>query len=148
MLTLTIGTFAIALNHLLLIAALILATFVGWRVAKRGGENPESVLFNLFLLGMLAADPASGLPPETLFLMGRLAEHHACRTAEVHRTLTRSWRKVRGRRWRALRARLAELSRSAAPGGVGFNSPDDGAHTPLAGVLADAIAPELLPIKH
>ena len=55
MLTLTIGTFAIALNHLLLISALILATLVGWRVAKRGGENPESVLFSLFLLGMLAA---------------------------------------------------------------------------------------------
>jgi len=55
MLTLTIGTFAIALNHLLLITALILATLVGWRVAKRGGENPESVLFTLFLLGMLAA---------------------------------------------------------------------------------------------
>ena len=55
MLTLTIGTFAIALNHLLLISALILATLVGWRVAKRGGENPESVLFSLFLLGLLAA---------------------------------------------------------------------------------------------
>ena len=55
MLTLTIGTFAIALNHLLLISALILATLVGWRVAKRGGENPESVLFSLFLLGMLSA---------------------------------------------------------------------------------------------
>ena len=55
MLTLTIGTFAIALNHILLIGALILATLVGWRVAKRGGENPESVLFSLFLLGMLAA---------------------------------------------------------------------------------------------
>ncbi|WP_198919197.1 TlpA family protein disulfide reductase [Pseudomonas chlororaphis] len=55
MLTFTIGTFAIALNHLLLISALALATLVGWRVAKRGGENPESVLFGLFLLGMLAA---------------------------------------------------------------------------------------------
>ena len=55
MLTLTLGTFAIALNHLLLISALALATFVGWRTAKRGGENPESVLFSLFLLGMLAA---------------------------------------------------------------------------------------------
>ena len=55
MLTFTIGTFAIALNHLLLISALILATLVGWRVAKRGGENPESVLFSLFLLGLLAA---------------------------------------------------------------------------------------------
>lgn len=55
MLTFTIGTFAIALNHLLLIGALALATLVGWRVAKRGGENPESALFGLFLLGMLAA---------------------------------------------------------------------------------------------
>ena len=55
MLTFTLGTFAIALNHLLLISALALATFVGWRVAKRGGENPESVLFSLFLLGLLSA---------------------------------------------------------------------------------------------
>jgi len=55
MLTFTIGTFAIALNHLLLISALALATLVGWRVAKRGGDNPESVLFSLFLLGMLVA---------------------------------------------------------------------------------------------
>ncbi len=55
MLTFTLGTFAIALNHLLLISALALATCVGWRVAKRGGENPESVLFSLFLMGMLAA---------------------------------------------------------------------------------------------
>ncbi len=55
MLTFTLGTFAIALNHLLLISALALATFVGWRSAKRGGENPESTLFSLFLFGMLAA---------------------------------------------------------------------------------------------
>ncbi|KAB0499601.1 TlpA disulfide reductase family protein [Pseudomonas vancouverensis] len=55
MLTFTLGTFAIALNHLLLISALALATFVGWRVAKRGGDNPESALFSLFLLGMLVA---------------------------------------------------------------------------------------------
>ena len=55
MLTLTIGSFALAINHLLLILALALATLVGWRVAKRGGENPESVLFSLCLLGLLAA---------------------------------------------------------------------------------------------
>lgn len=54
MLTFTLGTFAIALNHLLLISALALATMVGWRVAKRGGDN-ESALFSLFLLGLLAA---------------------------------------------------------------------------------------------
>ena len=58
MLTLTIGSFALAINHLLLILALALATLVGWRVAKRGGENPESALFGLFLLGLLAARSA------------------------------------------------------------------------------------------
>ena len=55
MLTLTLGSFALAINHLLLILALALATFVGWRVAKRGGENPESVLFGLFVLGLVVA---------------------------------------------------------------------------------------------
>lgn len=55
MLTLTLGTFALSINHLLLLLALALATLVGWRVAKRGGENPESVLFGLFMLAMLVA---------------------------------------------------------------------------------------------
>src|SRR5215469_12403088 len=64
-------------------------------------------------LATIAADPASGLPPTTLFLMGRLAEHYAGVTGGTRRTLTRSWRKVRGKRWRALRARLGELHQSA-----------------------------------
>ncbi|WP_397458249.1 prolipoprotein diacylglyceryl transferase family protein [Pseudomonas asplenii] len=55
MLTLTLGTFALSINHLLLLLALALATLVGWWVAKRGGENPESVLFSLFILALLAA---------------------------------------------------------------------------------------------
>jgi CHAD domain-containing protein len=65
-------------------------------------------------LAAIAADPESGLPPTTLFLMGRLAEHYARVTGETRRTLTRSWRKVRGKRWKALRARLGELHESAA----------------------------------
>ena len=55
MLTLNLGPLVIALDHLLLLAALGLATLVGWRVAKRGGDNPESSLFSLFLLGLLGA---------------------------------------------------------------------------------------------
>lgn len=55
MLTVNIGPVAMALDHLLLLAALGLATLVGWRVAKRGGDNPESSLFSLFLLGLLGA---------------------------------------------------------------------------------------------
>ena len=64
-------------------------------------------------LAAIAADPPSDLPPTTLFLMGRLAEHYAQVTGETRRTLARSWRKVRGRRWKALRARLGALHDSA-----------------------------------
>jgi CHAD domain-containing protein len=64
-------------------------------------------------LGAIAADPASSLPPKTLFLMGRLAEHYAGVMTETRHTLNRSWRKVRGKRWKTLRARLGELHESA-----------------------------------
>ncbi|MHA6196363.1 TlpA family protein disulfide reductase [Pseudomonas wadenswilerensis] len=55
MLTVNIGPIALALDHLLLLLALGLATLVGWRVARRGGDNPESSLFNLFILGLICA---------------------------------------------------------------------------------------------
>jgi CHAD domain-containing protein len=64
-------------------------------------------------LAAIVADPAAGLPPTTLFLMGRLAEHYAQVTGETRGTLTRSWRRVRGKRWKALRARLGQLRESA-----------------------------------
>ena len=56
-----------------------------------------------------------GLPPATLFHMGRLAEHHTRVTSEARTTVTKSWRKVRGRRWKSLRARLGELEHTAPP---------------------------------
>jgi CHAD domain-containing protein len=64
-------------------------------------------------LSLIAADSSNGLPPATLFLMGRLAESHRRVTADARRTLTKSWRRVR-RRWKALRQRLAEPA--LAPG--------------------------------
>jgi CHAD domain-containing protein len=64
-------------------------------------------------LAAIAAEPAAALPPTTLFLMGRLAEHYAQVTAETRNTLARSWRKVRGKRWKTLRARLGALQDSA-----------------------------------
>ncbi len=69
-------------------------------------------------LGALAADPACALPPPTLFLMGKLAEHHARLTCATRATVTRSWRKVRGRRWKALRARLGDFDSSSAPAAI------------------------------
>jgi len=101
-------------------------------------------------LAALAADPANGLPAATLFLMGRLAEHHAGTTAQARKTLTRSWRKVRGKRWRALRARLEQLSDTAceasnrAPAQLG--RADEAA---IAAVpLRHAPEPQAGPIKH
>jgi CHAD domain-containing protein len=102
-------------------------------------------------LAALAADAASGLPPATLFLMGRLAEHHVRRTAEAHGTLTRSWRKVRGRRWRALRARLAELTASAEAANAAYGAQEAAAaeRAPAAAsALGHATAPDMRPIKH
>ncbi|WP_341520847.1 TlpA disulfide reductase family protein [Pseudomonas sp. G.S.17] len=55
MLSVSIGPFALAVVHLLLIGALALATLVGWLTSRRTGANPESALFGLFLLGLLAA---------------------------------------------------------------------------------------------
>lgn len=55
MLTVTLGPLTMALNHLLMLAALGIASLVGWWVARRGGESPESALFNLFLIGLLCA---------------------------------------------------------------------------------------------
>ena len=64
-------------------------------------------------LAALAADEVP-LPPETLFLMGRLAESHLRETRRARKTLARAWRKVSGRRWKALRARMDALAGAAA----------------------------------
>jgi len=101
-------------------------------------------------LATLAADPANGLPPATLFLMGRLAEHHASTTAEARKTLTGSWRKVRGKRWRALRTKLAELSDTAGEANNG--APAQPTHAHDAAMAATSLGPvpepEPRPIKH
>ena len=94
-------------------------------------------------LARLAADPA-GLPPETLFLMGRLAERHAHLTADARRTLERSWRKIRGKRWKAMRARLDELSRIAA----GPLAGEPGAEEFLPPEVVVAAPPALRPLNH
>ena len=66
-------------------------------------------------LGALAVDCGATLPPETLFLMGRLAEHHGEQTAKARKTLARGWRKVSGKRWKVLRQRMEELAAKTHP---------------------------------
>lgn len=103
-------------------------------------------------LAALAADPASGLPPATLFLMGRLAEQNAQVTAHARETVTRSWRKLRGKRWRALRARLGQLTEAAAPNGAlaTTRAPEEvaSAAADIATTASHSPAPEFRPVKH
>jgi CHAD domain-containing protein len=90
-------------------------------------------------LASLAADGAS-LPPETLFLMGRLAEHHLDETRKAHKTLTRTWRKVRGRRWKGLRACMQELRDAASEAEPEAPSTDPPAALPAEAAPAPAPA--------
>lgn len=55
MLSFSLGPFALAMNHLLLLGALALATVVGWISGRRQRINPERELFGLFVLGLVVA---------------------------------------------------------------------------------------------
>jgi CHAD domain-containing protein len=57
----------------------------------------------------LAAVPPKGFPPETLFLMGRLAEHYAIAAASARKQHGKGFGKVRGR-WKRLRTRFEKTA--------------------------------------
>jgi triphosphatase len=104
-------------------------------------------------LAAIATDPASALPPPTLFLMGRLAEHYARVTTETRRTLVRSWRKVRGKRWKALRARLGELHARAEAASDTLSTAAAASSAHFIPAEANTFAgqppePEARPLKH
>lgn len=65
-------------------------------------------------LAALASAPPKGIPPETLFLMGRLAEHYAGTAARARKVYARAYRKVRGR-WKKLRMKFTESAAHTAP---------------------------------
>jgi triphosphatase len=56
-------------------------------------------------LRALASSPPKDIPPETLFLMGRFAEHYASAAARARKLYVKGYRKVRGR-WKRLRVKL------------------------------------------
>jgi triphosphatase len=58
-------------------------------------------------LKALAGAPPKSLPPETLFLMGRLAEHNASAAARARKLCAKGYRKVRGR-WKRLRLKFED----------------------------------------
>jgi CHAD domain-containing protein len=66
-------------------------------------------------LKVLAGAPPKGMPSETIFLMGRLAEHYAGAAARARRTYAKRYRKVRGR-WKKLRMTMQASAANAAVG--------------------------------
>jgi CHAD domain-containing protein len=98
-------------------------------------------------LESISADTRTSLPAETLFLMGRMAEHQLRLTEGARKTLARSWKKVGGKRWKALRARMDELSseaeRATAPAPVAAEHPP-GSEGPAASVPGG----EAQPVRH
>jgi CHAD domain-containing protein len=114
------------------------------RMQDRLGEQHDAYVASK-RLSALAADAASSLPPATLFLMGRLAEHHRSITAEARRTVAKSWRRVRGKRWRALRHGLAALESAAAVSAV---APAAVPAAPAGGANGGTTPPESHPLSH
>jgi hypothetical protein len=93
-------------------------------------------------LASIVADPGSHLPADTVFFMGRLAEHHVKETARARKDLAGAWRRVRGRRWKALSAKMQEVSEKSQPAAANF--PPSGAAA--AGPAPAPAAPEVAPV--
>jgi len=69
-------------------------------------------------LNSLASAPPPGIPPDTLFLMGRLAQHHTAAEARARKGYAKGYRKIRGR-WKRLRMKFADRAAKPAPGSSG-----------------------------
>jgi triphosphatase len=65
-------------------------------------------------LQVLAGAPPKGIPPETLFLMGRLAGHYEGAALRARRLHAKAYRKVRGR-WKRLRMMFEDSAVKDAP---------------------------------
>ena len=118
------------------------------RLQDRLGAKQDAYMAKLRLMAIVA-DPATRLPADTLFFMGRFAEHQVLATAQARKTLRRSWRKVAGKRWNALRAKMEEL-RASAPLSAAVTLQETvqaSASAPVAGPEF-AAATDSRPLKH
>jgi CHAD domain-containing protein len=65
-------------------------------------------------LKAIANAPPKGIPPETSFLMGRLAEHYASVGARARKRYAKAFRRIR-RRWKSLRKKFEESAEYDVP---------------------------------
>ena len=64
-------------------------------------------------LNTLAGAPPREIPPDTLFLMGRLAQHHADEALQARKRYAKGYRKIRAR-WKRLRTKFEDSTAPAA----------------------------------
>ena len=89
----------------------MLGTLRRWQ-EKLGVQQDAAVAIRR--LKALASAPPKGIPPETLFLMGRLSEHYASTAVRARKLYAKHYRKVRGR-WKRLRMKFADPVVGDAP---------------------------------
>jgi CHAD domain-containing protein len=65
-------------------------------------------------LKRLAAQPPASFSPQTLFIMGRMAELNARKAGRLGGKVGKPWRKLRRKRWKVLHSRMQAL-RAKAP---------------------------------
>ncbi len=65
-------------------------------------------------LKALASAPPKDIPPDALFLMGRLAEHYSSAAVRARKQYAKGYRKVRAR-WKRLRMRFEDSAANDAP---------------------------------
>jgi triphosphatase len=68
------------------------------------GVQQDAVVASRRLIA-LASAPPKGIPPDTLFLMGRLAEHHAAEAVRARKRYANGYGKIRTR-WKRLRMKF------------------------------------------
>jgi triphosphatase len=87
------------------------------RALRRWQENlgvQQDAAVAMRRLNALASAQAKSIPAETLFLMGRLAEHHLGTAAQGRKRCATGYRKVR-QEWKKLRTKIEKSTANAAP---------------------------------
>ena len=89
----------------------MLRTLRRWQ--EKLGVQQDAAVASRRLRTIASARP-NGIPPETMFLMGRLVEHYASAAVRARKLSARGYRKVRGR-WKRLRENFKDsTARDAA----------------------------------
>jgi len=83
------------------------------RWQEKLGVQQDAAVASLRLKAIASAPP-KGIPPETLFLMGRFAEHYASVALRARKRYAKAYRKVR-ERWKRLRMKFEDLAPNDAP---------------------------------